>query len=214
MQNWMLMLSLTSCHRNLYNSCSKKKSVCFYTGDLGSVTILQKHLALLMKNLCFKYKVMHALWNCARIWRKIKVEQLISYMSVFSKKTWNQAVKTRNLAMPSSAKDCANSNTPTVQRDRDILIHGFYQLSYSYVLTEHKGSIFGIANHTYALFLYFSELLFCHFIFIIFSLQAQYKLEKNVCILTKQVRSSKKAGIICAIKMCKKADKDSDSSVL
>lgn len=112
------MLSLTSCHRNLYNSCSKM-SAYFYTGDLGSVRILEKHLALLMKNLCFKYNGMHTLWNCARICRTIKVEQLISYTSVFSKKTWNQAVKTRNLAMPSSAKDCANSHILTVQRDRN-----------------------------------------------------------------------------------------------
>lgn len=36
---------------------------------------------------------------------------------------------------------------------------------------------------------------------------------KNVCILTKQVKSSKRVGIICAIKVCKKADKYSDSSV-
>lgn len=118
-KNWIFLLSLTSCHRNLYNSCSKKKSVYFYTGDLGSVRILEKHLALLMKNLCLKYNGMHTLWNCARIWRKIKVEQLISYMSVFSKKIWNQAVKTRNLAMPSSAKICAHSSISTVQRDRD-----------------------------------------------------------------------------------------------
>lgn len=36
---------------------------------------------------------------------------------------------------------------------------------------------------------------------------------KNVCILTKQERSSEKVGIISAIKVCKKADKYSDSSV-
>lgn len=115
------MLSLTSRHRNSYNSCSKKRSVYSYTGDLGNVRILEKHLALLMKNLCFRYNGMHTLWNGASIWRKNKVDQLISYMSVFSKKTWNQAVKTRNLAMPSSAKDCANSNISTVQRDRNPL---------------------------------------------------------------------------------------------
>lgn len=119
MQNWIFMLSLTSCHGNLYNSCCKKQSVYFYTGDLGSVRILEKHLALLMKNLCFKYNGIHTLWNCARIWRKIKAEQLISYMSLFSKKIWNQAVKTRNLAMPSSAKDCTNSDIPPMQRDRN-----------------------------------------------------------------------------------------------
>lgn len=119
MKNWIFLLSLISCHRNLYNSCSKKKTVYFCAGDLGSVRILEKHLALLMKNLCFKYNGMHTLWNCARIWRKIKVEQLISYMSVFSKKTWNQAVKTRNLAMPSSSKNCEHSNISIVQTDRD-----------------------------------------------------------------------------------------------
>lgn len=117
MQNWMFMLSLTSCHRNFYNSCSKWRVFTFILVYLGSVSILEKHLALLMKNLCFKYNGMHSLWNCARIWRKIK--QLISYMSVLSKKTWNQAVKTKNLAMPSSAKDCANSNISQVQRDKN-----------------------------------------------------------------------------------------------
>lgn len=38
---------------------------------------------------------------------------------------------------------------------------------------------------------------------IISSLQAQ-KLEENVCILTKHIRSSKKLGVICAIECAKK----------
>lgn len=165
MKNWIFLLSLTSCHRNLYNSCSKKKSVYFYTGDLGSVRILEKHLALLMKNLCFKYNGMHTLWNCARIWRKIKVEQLISYMSVFSKKTWNQAVKTRNLAMPSSAKICATAASPQCKETEILLIYGFYQLLYSYVLTEHKSSHFGIATHTCFILIFYTSLglLFPHY---------------------------------------------------
>lgn len=71
------------------------------------------------KNLWFKCNGMHTLWYWTSIRRKIKVEQLISYMSIFSKETWYQAVKTRNLAMQSSAKDRASCNIPTVQRDRD-----------------------------------------------------------------------------------------------
>lgn len=97
----------------------QQKSSYLCTADLESLRILEtQHLALHIKNLWFKCNGMHTFWHCATIWRKIKVEQLISYMSIFSKETWYQAVKTRNLAMQASAKDRASCNILTVQRGR------------------------------------------------------------------------------------------------
>lgn len=102
---------------------------------LGSMRILETpHLALLIENLSFECNGMHTLWYCASIWRKITVEQLISYMSIFSKETWDQAVKTRNLAMEircSHLQKIVQAATSQQCKETDLLLmHGLYQLLY------------------------------------------------------------------------------------
>lgn len=113
---------------------------------LGSMRIFEtQHLALLIKNLSFKCNGMHTLWYCASIWRKIKVEQLISYTSIFSKETWHQAVKTRNPAMEiqcSHLQKIVQAATSQQCKETDwLLMHIFYQLLHSDFLSEHAGSI-------------------------------------------------------------------------
>lgn len=96
MQKWVFLLFPTLCHSSLYNSCNKRRVVTSVLLTWEVWGYLRHSIwHFLSKNLLFKYNGMHTLWYCAIIWRKIKVEQFISYMSIFSKETWYQAVKTR-----------------------------------------------------------------------------------------------------------------------